>query len=171
MHGPFHGVQLDDNPILAQLFLNKNHLLRPFDHKVASRIQRAFSHPRQLCRRFVGQNALAATQHDWEAPDIDIALDNVPAASVVYGDDDWSAVRDIAKAAFVRSDPLVNCLRLVAVRESNVYIRVLEPETRVDIRSNLVVRFDDIFYIGFDEIIERIDVLLDETFDFQESGQ
>ena len=48
LNDALHGIILDDNSILAELLLDKNDLLCSFHNKVASRIQRTFSHPGQL---------------------------------------------------------------------------------------------------------------------------
>lgn len=46
-------------------------------------------------------------------------------------------------------------------------VGVLEPEPGIDVRSDFAVGFDDILDVRVDEVIERIYMLLDETFYFE----
>ncbi len=48
---------------------------------------------------------------------------------------------------------------------------VLQPESRVDVGRDFVVRLDDALDVDVDEIVEGIYVLLDESFYFKKSGQ
>lgn len=50
-------------------------------------------------------------------------------------------------------------------------VGIFEPEPGIDVRSDLVVGFDDVLYVCVDKVVERVDVLFDETFDLEESGQ
>ena len=50
-------------------------------------------------------------------------------------------------------------------------VGVFEPESGIDVRSDLVIGFDDVLDVGIDKVVERVDVLFDETFDFEESRQ
>lgn len=47
-------------------------------------------------------------------------------------------------------------------------VGVFEPESGIDIRSDFVVGFDDVLDVSIDKVVERVDVLFDETFHFEE---
>lgn len=71
----------------------------------------------------------------------------------------------------MRSDALINSICVRSVRESDGDVCVLEPETRIDIRSDLIISLEDIFDVDIHEIIERVNMLLYETLDLKKSGQ
>lgn len=50
-------------------------------------------------------------------------------------------------------------------------VGVFEPKSGIDVRSDLVVGFNDVLDVGIDKVVERVDVLFDEAFDFEESRQ
>ena len=50
-------------------------------------------------------------------------------------------------------------------------ICVLEPKPRIDIGSNFVIGLDDVLDVHIYKVIERVDVLFDETFYFEKSGE
>lgn len=50
-------------------------------------------------------------------------------------------------------------------------VGVFEPESGIDVRSNFAVGFDDVFDVGINKVVERVDVLFDETFHSEESRQ
>jgi hypothetical protein len=71
----------------------------------------------------------------------------------------------------MRRDTLVYRVQISAVGEADMNVRVLEPKARIDIRGDFVIGPYDIFDVHIDKIVEGVDVLLDQTFDFQECRQ
>ena len=71
----------------------------------------------------------------------------------------------------MRSDRFVDGIWVRAVGETDVNIGVLEPETRVYIRGDFAVCFYDILDVYVNKVVERVDVLLDETLDLKKRGQ
>ena len=61
----------------------------------------------------------------------------------------------------MRGDALVNRVRVCSVWEANDNVRVLEPEPGIDVRRDLVIRFQNILDININEVVEGVDVLLD----------
>lgn len=66
-------------------------------------------------------------------------------------------------------DALVDSVQIGAVREANLNVGVFEPESGIDVRSDFVVSFDDVLDVGINKVVERINVLFDETLHFEES--
>lgn len=83
----------------------------------------------------------------------------------------WGAICDIAQATFVRSDALVNSIQIRSIREADINVRIFEPETRVHVRSDFIVCFDDVLDVGFHEIIEGINMLFYETLYFEKGRE
>lgn len=54
---------------------------------------------------------------------------------------------------------------------ANVDICVAEEEDGVDVGRDEGVSVEELFEIGRDEVVEGVDVLLDETFGFEEGGE
>jgi hypothetical protein len=48
---------------------------------------------------------------------------------------------------------------------------LLEVEMRIDIGFDTLVRSDDLFQVDVDKVVERVDMLLDQTLDLQECRQ
>lgn len=68
-------------------------------------------------------------------------------------------------------DTLVDSVQICAVGETDVNVGILEPESGIDVRRDLVVRLDDILDVGINKVVERVNVLFDEPLDFKEGGQ
>lgn len=51
---------------------------------------------------------------------------------------------------------------------TDVDVKILEPKARIDIGSDFVVSFDDVFDVYINKMIERVDVLFDKAFDLEE---
>lgn len=171
MYDALDRVPLNDDTIFAQLFLHQDDLFRSLHDKISSGVKRTFSHLRQLSFTASSQYTLATSQHDRQSPNIDIPLDYSLAPSILNCDHDWCAICDVSQTTFVGSKLLIDSPHFISVRESDVDIDVLEKETRVDIRGDFIVRFDDVFYVNIDEVVERVDMLLDKTFDLQKCRQ
>jgi hypothetical protein len=71
----------------------------------------------------------------------------------------------------MRRNPLVYRLQLVSIRETNVNVGVLEPETRVNVGGDFVVRLDNVFDIGIDKVVEGVDVLFHQPFDLEKGWE
>lgn len=71
----------------------------------------------------------------------------------------------------MRGNALVYGVRIRSVRESHMNVGVLEPEPRVDVRSHFVVCFHNVLDVNIYEVVERVDMLLNEAFDFQKCRQ
>lgn len=52
---------------------------------------------------------------------------------------------------------------------SNMNIQILYVESRVWKTDDFVICFDNLFDVHFDEVVERINVLFDQTFSFEKS--
>ena len=116
------------------------------------------------------QHALIASQHDRESANVDVlSEDNILPSSILNRNEDRSAVRGIPQPAFVGSDAPVDGIRVRSIRDTNLDIGVFEPETRIYVRCDFVVRFHDIFYVYIHEIVEGVYMLLNQALDFQES--
>lgn len=70
------GVGFNDNSVLAQLLLHKNHLLRSIDNEVTAGIQRAFVENAHLSRGLVRQHTLRTAEHDRHSSDGNASSDN-----------------------------------------------------------------------------------------------
>lgn len=71
----------------------------------------------------------------------------------------------------MRGYPFVDGRNFISVRETNIDVTVFEPESRIDVGSDFVISFHDIFYVDIDKVIERVNVLFDEPFDLEKRGQ
>jgi hypothetical protein len=71
----------------------------------------------------------------------------------------------------VRRNTLVDRVEIRPVRESNVDVGVLEPESRVDVRRDFVISFDNVLDIQIDEVVKRVYMLFDESLYFKKSGE
>ena len=145
-------------------------LFRSLYHKVSTGIERTFDHPRELSLGLSCQNTLATSQHDGEPTNINISLDDGFASSILDSDYYRGGVGDIPEATFVWGDFLVDSGHFITIGKPDVDVGVFEPKTRVDVRSDFMVCFNDVLNVDVDEVVERIDVLFDETLDLQEGG-
>ena len=50
-------------------------------------------------------------------------------------------------------------------------IRIFQPETRVNVGGDFVIRLQDVLDVDIYEIVERVNVLLHQTLDFEERRQ
>lgn len=74
----------------------------------------------------------------------------------------------------MRGDQLVfqsGCALIRPCWHADVNVGISEEEFGVHVRGHQVVGFEDLFKLGIDKIVERIDVLLDKTFAFKVCGQ
>jgi hypothetical protein len=71
----------------------------------------------------------------------------------------------------VRRDAPVDRVGVGAGGDADLDIGVSQPEARVDVRGDFFVGFDDVFDVVVDKVVEGVDVLFDEAFDFEEGGQ
>jgi hypothetical protein len=71
----------------------------------------------------------------------------------------------------MRRNPKIYSIPVVANGRPDADVRVLEPKFWVDVRCNLVVGTDDLLEINVDKIVERVDVLFDQTFCLKECWQ
>ena len=71
----------------------------------------------------------------------------------------------------MRGDTLINCIDVSSVGIADLYIRVLEPEARIDVGRDLGVCLEDVFDVDVNEVVEGVDMLLDETFDLEKRGE
>ena len=61
------------------------------------------------------------------------------------------------------------CVR--AIRKSDMDVGILQPESGIHVRRDLVIRFQDVLDIHIDKVIEGIDMLFDKTLDFKKGRQ
>jgi hypothetical protein len=64
------------------------------------------------------------------------------------------------------SEALRHGFRVVTIWESDVDVGILEPKARVNIGCNFVICFDDVLNVRVHKVVEGIDVLFHESFDF-----
>ena len=172
MYDILHRVNLDNDAILAQLLLDEYDLLSAFDHKIPARVERTFRHAGQLSFCPSRQNAFVTLQHDGKASNIHVGSpDDGFASGVLDSDENGRTVRDVTKPAFMGCNALVDGVRVRSVGEAHDNIGVFEPETGIDIGGDLVVSLEDIFDVNVDEVIERVDVLLDESLDLEKGRE
>ena len=62
-------------------------------------------------------------------------------------------------------------LLIETTRLAHVDIVVSKEEVRIDIAQHLSVGFDDLLEFDLDEVVEGVDMLLDKTFDLEESRE
>lgn len=74
-HSCTSSIHFNDDPILAELFLNKNDLFRASDYKVASWVERTLCHLGLLCLSLSSQIALVASQHNGDLADFQAFAD------------------------------------------------------------------------------------------------
>lgn len=77
------------------------------------------------------------------------------------GDQDGGTVGGVAEPAFVRGDTLVDRVCISAVREADDDVSVFEPKARVNVGGDFVIGLEDVLDIYVDEVVERVDMLLD----------
>ena len=70
----------------------------------------------------------------------------------------------------MRSDFFLDRFHFISVGEAYIDIDVFKPKSWVHIGGYFVISFDYVLEIDIDEIVERIDVLFNEAFYFQEGG-
>lgn len=172
LYGALERVGLDDDPVLAELLLDEDDLFGALDDKVAAGIEGTLVHASELGVGLAGEDALAAAKHDGETADVDVwTTDDGLGAGVLDGDEDGGAVGDVAETTLVGGDGLVDGIEVGAVGEGDVDVGVLEPEAGVDVGGDLVVGLDDVLDVDVDEMVERVDVLLDEALDLEKGGE
>lgn len=71
----------------------------------------------------------------------------------------------------MRGKLLVESGRFISVRKCNMNIGVFQPEARVDVRSDFVIRFEDVLDVYINKIVERVYVLFNKTLHFEKGGQ
>lgn len=71
----------------------------------------------------------------------------------------------------MRCNPLVYRLQLVSIREPNINVGVLEPETGVNVGGDFVVCLDNVFDICINKVVERVDVLFHQPFNLEEGRE
>lgn len=69
------------------------------------------------------------------------------------------------------SDAFIDCVEICAVWSTYIDIGVFEPKPRVDVGCDFVIGLNDVFDVEIDKVVERIYVLFDETFYFEECGE
>ena len=90
-------IRFDDDPVLAQLFLDEDDLFRAFDDKVTAGIEGTFSHAGKLRVGMSSQDALVTTEHDGQAANVHVGSPHdILSAGVLNRDEDRRAVGDIA---------------------------------------------------------------------------
>lgn len=90
-------ISFDDDPILAQLFLDENDLFRAFDDKITTGIERTFGHASELCLGTPGQDALVTTKHDGQTTNVDVwSPHDVLAAGILNRDEDGCTIGYVA---------------------------------------------------------------------------
>lgn len=154
-------IGFDDDTILGQLLLHQNHLLRPLDDKVSSRVQRALGHRRQFRLALSRQDTLVTPQHDGQSPNLDTLRNNfLLPPRVLDVDVDGGRVAEIPQPAFVGSDALVDGVLVGSFGRSNSDVEVFEVEVRVNVAGDSRVRSEDGLKIDVDKVVERIEMLL-----------
>lgn len=139
----------------AQLLLDKDDLLRSSHNKVSSRIERALVHLCQFGVILSPEHTLVTPQHYRKMPDRDIGVrDNLASTGVLHGDDDRGKIARIPQPALVWGHETVRRPGIMTPWLTDSDIGVFEPETRVDVRGDLVVRFHDLLQLDVDEVVE-----------------
>ena len=172
-------VDVDDDAVLGELLLDEDDLLGALDDKVAARVEGALPEAREALLRLPLEGASVAAEHDRHVADLEgslavlaLAHDDLLPAGVLDVDGDGGRVGDVPEAALLRRDLLDDVLLLVA-RLPDVDVEVLEVEVRdaVDRHALVALRAHDLLYLVVDEVVERVDVLLDEAADLEERRQ
>lgn len=151
----FRWVDLDDNTVFAELFLDKDNLLCAFDYEVTARIQGALRHSCQLRLVPPVEPAFVASEHDGQPTNVDIRPPHyVLPSGVLNSHQDWRTVRCVSQATFVRRNRLVDRIRVCTVWKPDMDIRILQPEARIDVGGDFVVRLKNILDVDIYEVIE-----------------
>lgn len=96
---------LDNNSILAQLFLNENNLFLTTNDKVTTWIDRTLVEQAHFVVGTPSQNAFATPQHDWHAANIMTAFRLEPIGrSALEVDVNRCRVGQISQSALIRGD-------------------------------------------------------------------
>ena len=66
------------------------------------------------------------------------------------------------------SNGLVDGIGVRTIRHANRDVCVFQPEARINVGGDLVIGPEDIKEVNIDEMVKRINVLLDKPLDFQE---
>lgn len=154
--------------------------------EVPAGINRAFVQARQLSVRLARQNALSGAQHDWHPSNLDVFLPHsLPASPVVDVDHDGRCVGHVPEPALVRRDRGAHILLtlgprgpehpdgVVPIPISNAgrrILHILDPEILIDIAGDDLVGHDDVGQFSVDEVVERVNVLLYQSFDSEKCG-
>lgn len=150
MNLPSHGglddlllwICLDDDTVLAQLFLDQNNLLCPIDDEVAAGIQGTLVQNSHLCRRLIGQYTLGTAKHDRHATNSHTTSENpLSPSQVLKIDKNRRSVSCISESTLLRGHVGLkvdtDILRLIrASRRANVDVRKLDIELVIDIAAN-----------------------------------
>lgn len=96
MDDALDGICLDDNSVLAQLFLDEDNLFCAFDDEITTWIQWTFGHACKLRLGTPRQDALVTTQHDGQTTDVHVlSPHDILSAGILNRDEDGGAVRYI----------------------------------------------------------------------------
>ena len=121
-----HRVGLNNDTVLAQLFLNKDDLFRAFDDEIPTRVERAFAHLSQLGFGATCKYAFVAPEHDGKTPYVHIRpSDDILPSRILNGDENGSTVRRISQTALVGCNTFVDRVCVCAVGKSDMDVGVL----------------------------------------------
>jgi hypothetical protein len=66
---------------------------------------------------------------------------------------------------------LVDRVCVCAIRKSDMNVGILQPETGIYVRRDLVICLQDVLDVHIDKVIKRVDMLLDKTLDFKKGWE
>jgi hypothetical protein len=166
---------LDNDTVLAQLFLHKNDLFGSADNEVSSGINRTFIQETHVGLGPSVEHAFATSQHHGHSTDHDVSSHSFSSRfRVDVVDVDRCSVGHVSESAFVGGDvALAVAMDIVfhTVWQTDSNVGELDVFTRVCIADNQRIGLNDFLKLNIGEVIERVDVLFDKTLHSQESGK
>jgi hypothetical protein len=165
-------VRHDNDSVLAQLLLHQDDLFLTPDHKVPSRIHRTLSHPCELGLVLPSQVAQVAPQHDRQGSDMDTlgsfwrSLERVGNVDI-----DTTCIRRIGKSTLHGRYRFVAVRVVTSSRRSDPDVGIFDEEFRVSVGDDQTIGLEDLFDIRLNKVVERVEMLLDETLNLEESRQ
>ena len=181
-HRRLHDViflHLDNDTVFAHLLLYQDNLLCAIDDEVASRVKRTFMKPSHVHLRLTVEDTIRASKHHRHASNQHfLAADLTVRSPVSNVNQNRGSVSGIPQTTLIGGDG--RC-PVIAREIGNVLIQTsgfshadvgeMQVEIGADIAQDGSIRFDDLLQLDFQQVVERIDMLLDETFNLEKSRQ
>ena len=142
-----------------------------YDHRVAPSLAMV---PMSTQRLASESNAVSVFLDNWHTTNQGsplLAMYSLRASGVFNIHNDGGGVGHVPQTTLVRSNGFRDIERLFNLRVPHANVEILQVERWVSITVDLLICLHDLLYLEIDEVVERVDVLLHKTFDFQKGGK